>query len=78
MAARQAESVAPGVGIRLAVNDDGQRCQDARPLDSLGFGGALAALLLAVGGAVAAAIIAATHKNDILFGGSVTVVSPTK
>ena len=41
-------------------------------------GGALAALLLAVGGAVAAVIYAASHNNDLNFGGSVTVVSPTK
>ena len=48
--------------------------------DSFGklSGGALAALLLAAGGAVAAAFIAATHNNDLNFGGSVTVVSPTK
>jgi hypothetical protein len=42
-------------------------------------GGALAVLLLAVGGAVAAVIWAATHNNDINFGGGpVIVVSPTK
>lgn len=41
-------------------------------------GGALAVLLLAVGGAVAAVIYAAVHNNDLNFGGSVTVVSPTK
>ncbi len=42
-------------------------------------GGALAALLLAVGGAVAAVIWAATHNNDINLGnGPVIVVSPTK
>jgi hypothetical protein len=41
-------------------------------------GGALAALLLAVGGAVAVIIYATTHNNDLNFGGSVTVVSPTK
>ncbi|HUE84194.1 MAG TPA: hypothetical protein VMM84_18985 [Pyrinomonadaceae bacterium] len=41
-------------------------------------GGALAALLLAVGGAVAAIIYATTRNNDLNFGGSVTVVSPTK
>jgi hypothetical protein len=41
-------------------------------------GGALAVLLLAVGGAVAAALYAALHNNDLNFGGSVTVVSPTK
>ena len=41
-------------------------------------GGTLAALLLATGGAVAA-IIWATHKKDDLdFGGTVIVVSPTK
>ena len=41
-------------------------------------GGALAVLLLAVGGAVAAVLYAALHDNDLNFGGSVTVVSPTK
>jgi hypothetical protein len=41
-------------------------------------GGALAVLLLAVGGAVAAVLYAALHNNDLNFGGSVTVVSPTK
>jgi len=41
-------------------------------------GGALAALLLATGGAVAAIIWATTRKNDLSFGGSVIVVSPTK
>jgi hypothetical protein len=41
-------------------------------------GGALAALLLAVGGAVAVIIYATTHGNDLNFGGSVVVVSPTK
>jgi len=41
-------------------------------------GGALAALLLAVGGAIAAIIWATTHNNDLNFNGSVTVVSPTK
>ena len=41
-------------------------------------GGALAALLLATGGAVAAVIWAATHRNDLNFGGTVIVVSPTK
>jgi phage baseplate assembly protein gpV len=41
-------------------------------------GGALAVLLLAVGGAVAAILYATLHDNDLNFGGSVTVVSPTK
>jgi hypothetical protein len=41
-------------------------------------GGALAALLLATGGAVAAIIWAIREKNDLNFGGTVVVVSPTK
>jgi hypothetical protein len=41
-------------------------------------GGALAALLLATGGAVAAIIWATTHKQDLSFGGTVNVISPTK
>ena len=41
-------------------------------------GTALAVLLLAVGGAVAGVLYAALHNNDLNFGGSVTVVSPTK
>lgn len=41
-------------------------------------GGALAALLLATGGAVAAIIYAVKHNNDLNFGGTVVVVSPTK
>ena len=41
-------------------------------------GGALAVLLLAIGGAVAGVLYAAFHDNDLNFGGSVTVVSPTK
>jgi hypothetical protein len=41
-------------------------------------GGALAALLLATGGAVAAIIWAIHRNNDLNFGGTVIVVSPTK
>lgn len=41
-------------------------------------GGALAVLLLGIGGAVAAVLYATMHNNDLNFGGSVTVVSPTK
>ena len=41
-------------------------------------GGALAVLLLAIGGAVAGVLYAVMHDNDLNFGGSVTVVSPTK
>lgn len=41
-------------------------------------GGALAALLLATGGAVAAIIWAIHDNDDLNFGGTVVVVSPTK
>jgi hypothetical protein len=41
-------------------------------------GGALFALLAATGGAVAAIIYATRHGNDLNFGGTVLVVSPTK
>jgi hypothetical protein len=42
-------------------------------------GGSLFALLAATGGAVVAIIIAATHRNDLNFGGgTINVVSPTK
>jgi phage baseplate assembly protein gpV len=61
------ESATAGMPSPQATGDEGMS------------GGALAVLLLAVGGAVAAVIWAATHNNDINFGGgNVTVVSPTK
>ena len=41
-------------------------------------GGALAVLLLAIGGAVAGVLYAAFHNNDLNFGGSVTVISPSR
>jgi len=41
-------------------------------------GGALAALILATGGAIAAIILISRDKNDLNFGGTVIVVSPTK
>jgi phage baseplate assembly protein gpV len=41
-------------------------------------GAALAALLLAIGGATAAIIWAATRNNNLNFGGTVVVVSPTR
>lgn len=41
-------------------------------------GGALAALLLATGGAIAAIILVSRDKDDLNFGGTVVVVSPTK
>ena len=45
--------------------------------DSLS-GGRLAALLLGVGAAAALVLYATLHNNDINFGGSVNVISPTK
>jgi phage baseplate assembly protein gpV len=58
----------------------GTRCTRLRTEGMRGIGGgALAALLLAAGGAVAAAILAGrSENNDLNFGGTVTVVSPTK
>lgn len=57
----------------------GTRCTRLRTEGMKGIGGgALAALLLAAGGAIAAAILAGGDNNDLEFGGSVVVVSPTK
>jgi hypothetical protein len=72
--------VAAGTSESAGTPQPGTRCTRLTRPDTFGSisGGALAALLLAVGGAVAAAIIAASHDNDLNFGGSVTVVSPTK
>lgn len=58
----------------------GTRCTRLKTEGMKGIGGgALAALLLAAGGAVAAAILAGrSENNDLNFGGTVTVVSPTK
>lgn len=52
--------------------------QTPPPSDDGLSGGRLAVLLLAAGGAIAAIIIAATHDNEINFGGTVNVVSPVK
>jgi hypothetical protein len=58
----------------------GTRCTRLKTEGMRGLGGgALAALLLAAGGAIAAAILAGrSENNDLNFGGSVVVVSPTK
>ncbi|HEX8846847.1 MAG TPA: hypothetical protein VF791_19545 [Pyrinomonadaceae bacterium] len=58
----------------------GTRCTRLKTEGMRGIGGgALAALLLAAGGAIAAAILAGrSENNDLDFGGTVTVVSPTK
>jgi hypothetical protein len=76
----KAKAVAAGTSESAGTPQPGTRCTRLTKADSFGklSGGALAALLLAAGGAVAAAILATTHNNDLNFGGSVTVVSPTK
>jgi hypothetical protein len=58
----------------------GTRCTRIRTAGMHGLSsGAMAALLIAAGGAIAAAIIASRSSNNNLnFGGTVTVVSPTK
>jgi hypothetical protein len=74
------KAVAAGTSESAGTPQPGTRCTRLTRPDTLGglSGGALAALLLAAGGAVAAAIIATTHNNDLNFGGSVIVISPTK
>ena len=62
------------VGAGESVNSTPQTDDDDDDMS----GGALAVLLLAIGGAVAGVLYAALHDNDLNFGGSVTVVSPTK
>ncbi len=66
---------------RIAAGESGVAgTPQAKPDDSDHklSGGALAALLLATGGAIAAIILVSRHKNDLNFGGTVIVVSPTK
>lgn len=72
--------VAAGQDAAAGTAQPGTRCSRIKLEGMKGIGGgALAALLLAAGGAVAAAIIAGlSENNDLEFGGTVTVVSPTK
>lgn len=79
-AAGTTKAVAAGTSESAGTPQPGTRCTRLTRPDTFGSisGGALAALLLAAGGAVAAAIIAASHDNDLNFGGNITVVSPTK
>ena len=79
-AAGNTKAIAAGTSESAGTPQPGTRCTRLTKPDNFGHlsGSALAALLLAAGGAVAAAIIAATHNNDLNFGGSITVVSPTK
>jgi len=71
--------VAAGQDATAGVAQPGTRCTriaNVRGFSSIS-GGALAALLLAAGGAIAAAFLAG-NDNDINFGGTDVVVSPTK
>jgi phage baseplate assembly protein gpV len=76
----KAKAVAAGTSESAGTPQPGTRCTRLTKPDSFGHlsGGALAALLLAAGGAVAAAIFATNHDDTLQFGGSITVVSPTK
>jgi hypothetical protein len=72
--------VAAGQDAAAGTAQPGTRCSRIKLEGMKGIsGGALAALLLAAGGAVAAAIIAGlSENNDLNFGGTVTIISPTK
>lgn len=79
-AAGKTTTVAAGTTETAGTPQPGTRCTRLARPDMPGIGGgALAALLLAAGGAIAAAILAGrSSNNDLNFGGSVTVVSPTR
>jgi len=74
------KAVAAGTSETAGQAAPGTRCTRLTRPDTFGHlsGGALAALLLAAGGAIAAAIWASRRHNDLNFGGSVVVISPTK
>ena len=79
-AGNSTKQVAAGQDATAGTAQPGTRCTRLKTEGMKGLsGGALAALLLAAGGAVAAAIIAGrSNNNDLNFGGTVTVVSPTR
>jgi hypothetical protein len=75
------KQIAAGNQDTAGTAQPGTRCTRLTRGDTMGglSGGALAALLLAAGGAVAAAILAGrSDNNDLNFGGTVVVVSPTR
>lgn len=77
----KSQQIAAGAQGDAGQATPGSRCSRLRREDSFGKigGGALAALLLAAGGAVAAAILAGrSENNDLQFGGTVVVASPTR
>ena len=68
-----------GTGRNSAPQDTDDDDGDTPGEDDDDLSGGETLALIAVGaGAVAAIIYAVTHENDLNFGGSVTVVSPTK
>ena len=71
--------IAAGTQDTAGTAAPGTRCTRLKTEGMKGLhGGALAALLLAAAGAIAAAIIAGrSNNNDLNFGGTVTIVSPT-
>jgi hypothetical protein len=75
------QQIAAGQDATAGQAAPGTRCARLARGDTFGklSGGALVALLAAAGGAIAAAIIAArSNGNDLNFGGTIVVVSPTK
>jgi len=76
-----AKQIAAGNQDSAGMAQPGTRCTRLTRGDTMGglSGGALAALLLAAGGAVAAAILAGrSDNNDLNFGGTAIVISPTR
>lgn len=74
------KQIAAGSQDSAGMAQPGTRCTRLTRETSFGHlsGGALAALILAAGGAAAAAILATTRNNDLNFGGTINVISPTK
>ena len=72
--------IAAGSQDSAGTAQAGTRCTRLAKAPTFGglSGGAMAALLLAAGGAIGTAILVTTHNDDLDFGGSVTVISPTK
>ena len=80
-AAGKTTPVAAGTTATAGTPQPGTRCTRLTRPETFGrlSGGALAALLLAAGGAIAAVILAGrSSNNDINFGGTVVVFSPTR
>jgi ferric-dicitrate binding protein FerR (iron transport regulator) len=73
-----------GGSVKMVAAGENATTGTTNPLPQTGTeegglsGGALAVLLLAVGGAIAAVVYATTSNNDLNFGGTVNVVSPSK